>query len=96
MRAHELSCLKGEKAQRFTRPAIDNAIWRPGQGTRCEAEGRAGGVPVETCHTLRLQSREVETTIAESGEKDRPVMSSPCPCACNLASEMKSHWPVQP
>ena len=33
-----------------------------------------------TCHTLRLQSRELDTTIAESGEKDRPVMSSPCPC----------------
>lgn len=36
--------------------------------------------PVVTCHTLKLQSRELETTIAESGEKDSPVMSSPCPC----------------
>ena len=36
--------------------------------------------PVVTCHTLKLQSRELDTTIAESGEKDSPVMSSPCPC----------------
>lgn len=35
---------------------------------------------METCHTLRLQSRELDTTIAESGENDKPVMSSPCPC----------------
>lgn len=53
--------------------------------------GEAGGLPVETCHTLRLQSRELDTTIAESGENDRPVMSSPCPCTCNFASELKYH-----